>query len=199
MLILLRSYSFIPDVARVTSEPRANIKVFASGIVRLLPPTWKERERERFLRFRENRLGHSIFMRFYLNPFFPFSSPTVSFRRTIHDKAVLLLTGIRPFRYPKPRAKIIDSTRCVLMESRTKSIDCIRLSRVIIPILCITRIRNCNEDCREDTRISYYNFFSFEFLSPVFPWLNDSSIMFSKLLEIFPRKNMRAPRFFNFV
>ena len=47
MLILLRSYSFIPDVARVTSEPRANIKVFASGIVRLLPPTWKERERER--------------------------------------------------------------------------------------------------------------------------------------------------------
>lgn len=153
MLILLRSYSFIPDVARVTSEPRANIKVFASGIVCLLSPTWKEREgeRERFLRFRENRLGHSIFMRFYLNPFFPFSSPTVSFRRTIHDKAVLLLTGIRPFRYPKPRAKIIDSTRCVLMESKTKSIDCIRLSRVIIPILqYITRIRNCNEDCRED-------------------------------------------------
>lgn len=75
--------------------------------------------------------------------------------------------------------------RSVQMESGTKSIDCIRLSRVIISILLynkdkrivtgiVVRIR------REILEFLIIIFFSFKFFSPIFPWLNGSSIMFSK-------------------
>lgn len=121
MLILLRRYSFIPDIARVTSEPRANIKVFASGIVYYLQLRERKRERERVTSSlsRKPCVRHSIFIRFYRDLFSSsaFLSSFVSFYRIIHGLASYRNFPLsRPFGYPKPRAKIIDSTgqtRCV--------------------------------------------------------------------------------------
>lgn len=97
MLILLRRYSFIPDVARVTSE---RISKFSLSSVYYLE---RGRERELF-HFLENLLGRLLFScAFIFTPPNPFASlSSVSFYRIIRDKAVSLLIGIRPFGYPRP-------------------------------------------------------------------------------------------------
>lgn len=97
MLILLRRYSFIPDVARVTSE---RISKFSLSSVYYLE---RERERENFFTFSRTFWDTFYFHALLSSPPNPFASlSSVSFYRIIRDKAVSLLTGIRPFGYPRP-------------------------------------------------------------------------------------------------